>query len=77
MTTLTPREREVAALLGRTNAEIADTLCISVLTASDHVKAIMRKSETTTRTAAALMFQREGDRRDRLTLLIDLIGVCP
>ncbi len=45
---LTPREREVAALVldGHTNASVANQLDIGLQTAKDHVKAIFRKTKT-------------------------------
>lgn len=73
MTPLTRREREVATLLAHTNVEIAERLCISVLTVGDHVKAILLKTETTTRTAAALALRAEIERRDRFALLVELV----
>lgn len=55
---LTKREREVAHLVatGLRNAEIADCLCISVLTVKDHVHNIFSKCGLSSRTqlAAAL-----------------------
>jgi DNA-binding NarL/FixJ family response regulator len=52
---LTPREREVLALLGNglTNAQIARTLYISEKTASVHVSNILRKFGVTSRIQAA------------------------
>ena len=52
---LTPREREVAALVaeGRTNKEIAATLVISLRTAEGHVENILTKTGFTTRTQIA------------------------
>lgn len=52
---LTPREREVAALLaeGLTNREIAETLVISTQTAETHVKHILTKLGFTSRAQVA------------------------
>jgi DNA-binding NarL/FixJ family response regulator len=52
---LTPREREVLALLGNglSNAQIARTLFISEKTASVHVSNILRKLGVTSRIQAA------------------------
>ncbi len=52
--TLTPRETKVAQYLvdGLTNKEIANKLGLSEYTVKDHVKRLMRKTQTTTRTAA-------------------------
>ena len=52
---LTPREREVLALLaqGLTNAEIAQQLVITTRTARKHVEHVMSKLDVRTRTAAA------------------------
>ena len=52
---LTKREREVAHLVatGLSNAEIADCLCISVLTVKDHVHNILDKSGLSSRTQVA------------------------
>ena len=51
LTTLTPREHEVATLLayGHTNGEIADTLTISIRTAEMHRANAMRKLGATSR----------------------------
>jgi DNA-binding CsgD family transcriptional regulator len=58
---LTPREREVHALLGEglTNKEIAQRLFIAESTAKVHVRRVMEKLGAQTRTAAALRFVRE------------------
>ncbi len=50
---LTPREKHVAQHLadGLTNKEIANKLDLSEYTVKDHVKRLMRKTQTTTRTA--------------------------
>ncbi|MGC0416221.1 helix-turn-helix transcriptional regulator [Embleya sp. AB8] len=57
---LTPREREVLRLLvdGRTNRQIAETLFISVKTASVHVSNILAKLEVATRGEAAALAHR-------------------
>ena len=59
---LTPREREVLALVaeGRTNREIAEALFISDKTASVHVSNILAKLGTHSRTAAAAAAHRLG-----------------
>jgi DNA-binding CsgD family transcriptional regulator len=61
---LTPREREVLDLVatGRSNREIADTLYISVKTASVHVTNILRKLGVTNRVQAAAIIHRPGHR---------------
>jgi DNA-binding CsgD family transcriptional regulator/tetratricopeptide (TPR) repeat protein len=61
---LTPREREVLDLVatGRSNREIADTLYISVKTASVHVTNILRKLGVTNRVQAAAIIHRSGHR---------------
>ncbi len=55
LATLTSREREVLALLGRgvTNKEISDTLFISPNTVKRHLKSIFKKLNIHTRSAAA------------------------
>jgi DNA-binding NarL/FixJ family response regulator len=59
---LTPREREVAALLaeGLSNGEIARRLYISTKTASVHVSNILAKLEMTSRTEVATWAVRSG-----------------
>jgi len=59
---LTPRERQVLALLGegRSNREIATILVISERTARTHVSNVLSKLNLTSRTQAALMAIREG-----------------
>jgi DNA-binding CsgD family transcriptional regulator len=54
---LTERERQVLTLLsqGLSNRRIAETLFISVKTASVHVSNILRKTNTATRTEAAFL----------------------
>ena len=46
---LSPREEEIATLLasGQTNAEMADTLSLSVFTVKNHVSSILMKLSTT------------------------------
>jgi DNA-binding CsgD family transcriptional regulator len=58
---LTPREREVHALLGEglTNREIARRLYITESTAKVHVRHLMAKLGAETRTAAALRYRSE------------------
>ena len=57
---LTPREAEVLTLVARgyTNREIADTLVISVKTASVHVSHILRKLDVSNRVEAAAIAHR-------------------
>jgi DNA-binding NarL/FixJ family response regulator len=59
---LTPREREVLALLaeGLTNRGIAERLVLSEHTVHRHVTSILRKLDLTTRTAAAAVAVRSG-----------------
>ena len=61
-TPLTPRERDVLALLsqGRTNGEIAAQLFITTKTASVHVSNILGKLGASTRTEAAAIAARDG-----------------
>jgi DNA-binding CsgD family transcriptional regulator len=61
-TPLTPREREVAALLaeGLSNGEIARRLYISTKTASVHVSNILAKLDMTSRTEVATWAVRSG-----------------
>jgi len=58
---LTPREEEIARLLalGRTNAEMADELTLSVFTVKNHVSSILMKLNVRTRTAAAVVLSRK------------------
>jgi DNA-binding CsgD family transcriptional regulator len=59
---LTPREREVLALLteGRTNRQIAEQLYISTKTAAVHVSNILSKTGLSSRTEAAAWAVRSG-----------------
>jgi DNA-binding NarL/FixJ family response regulator len=59
---LTPREREVLALVaeGASNRQIAETLVVSERTARTHVSAILSKLGLVSRTQAALWAVREG-----------------
>jgi DNA-binding NarL/FixJ family response regulator len=59
---LTPREREVLALVaeGASNRQIAGTLVVSERTARTHVSAILAKLGLVSRTQAALWAVREG-----------------
>lgn len=62
LSTLTSRELEIAELLasGMTNAQIADTLFLSVFTVKNHVSSILMKLGVRTRTeAAALLLSRD------------------
>jgi DNA-binding NarL/FixJ family response regulator len=56
-TELSPRERDVGRLLaqGRTNAEIAEALFISEVTAKVHVRHILRKLGVRNRAEAAVL----------------------
>lgn len=60
--TLTPREREVLALIaeGRTNRQIAETLFITENTAGVHVSRILGKLGARSRTEAATIAHRAG-----------------
>jgi DNA-binding NarL/FixJ family response regulator len=59
---LTPREREVLALVaeGASNRQIAESLVVSERTARTHVSAILTKLGLVSRTQAALWAVREG-----------------
>lgn len=60
---LTPREAEVARMVGRgcTNREIATALCITVDTVKKHVKAACAKAGTTNRAGFAAGMAASGD----------------
>lgn len=57
---LSDRERQVMCLIaeGHTDAEIAAQLCISVFTAQNHVKSILRKLDARNRTQASAIYGR-------------------
>lgn len=57
---LTPRERQVLALLaeGKTDGEMAEVLRVSVRTIHTHVSGILSKLRVSNRLQAALMWQR-------------------
>ena len=59
---LTPREREVAALVaeGRTNRQIGAQLHLSEKTIEKHVSSAMAKLAVTSRTGIARLVEREG-----------------
>jgi DNA-binding CsgD family transcriptional regulator len=63
---LTPRERQVLALLaeGMTNREIGDTLFMAEKTASVHVSRILSKLDVRSRTQAAALAHRLGLERE-------------
>ncbi len=60
---LTSRERELARLMaeGKTNAEIADALHLSVFTVKNHVSSILMKLQVRTRTEATALLLRSPD----------------
>lgn len=60
MKSLTDREREVMQLLadGKTDAEIAEALCLSTSTANTHVHNILTKLNVKNRTQAAALWPR-------------------
>ena len=63
---MTSRERELARLMaeGKTNAEIANALHLSVFTVKNHVSSILMKLQVRTRTeATALLLARDSRRR--------------
>lgn len=59
-TDLSERERQVLHLIaeGHTDAEIAAQLCISVYTAQNHVKNILRKLNARNRAQASTIYGR-------------------
>lgn len=59
---LTPRECEVLALLARglTDRQVADTLVLARKTVEKHVGAVLRKTGTTSRTAAVVLALERG-----------------
>jgi DNA-binding NarL/FixJ family response regulator len=59
---LTPREVEVLRLIaiGRTNADIATALSISLNTVATHVRSILAKTGSSNRTEAAAHAMRRG-----------------
>lgn len=62
VSSLTSRELEIAELVasGKTNAEIAQTLVLSVFTVKNHVSSILMKLDVRTRTeAAAVLLSRQ------------------
>jgi NarL family two-component system response regulator LiaR len=65
ITALTAREQEIAGLIaeGRTNAEIAHELSLSIFTVKNHVSSILMKLQVQTRTeAAAVIFRSQTGR---------------
>jgi DNA-binding NarL/FixJ family response regulator len=62
LTALTPREREILALIaqGHANRTIAEKLVISERTARTHVSNVLGKLQLSSRTQAALLAIREG-----------------
>ena len=55
---LTQREKEVLKMvsMGKCNKEIAQSLCISVATAQNHVRNLYKKLQVRSRTEAAEMY---------------------
>lgn len=64
MTTLTPRDRDVVALVlaGHTNAEIARRLDIQLQTLKNALSAIYDKLGVSSRLQLAVLLLRDGDR---------------
>lgn len=64
MAALTPRERDVLALVaeGRSNQEIAAALFVSPNTVKTHVASLLAKLQADSRTQLAAIAAREGDR---------------
>ncbi len=62
---LTPREREISALVaeGLTNQAVADRLCLSTRTVESHVARVYRKTGVPSRAALAALMARGA--RDR------------
>jgi DNA-binding NarL/FixJ family response regulator len=58
---VSPREREVAALVRRrrTNPQIADVLFLSLKTVETHVRSIFRKLDVSSRIEVAELVERE------------------
>ena len=63
---LSPREREVAVLVGQrmTNKQIADSLFVSGRTAQNHVQHILTKLDFTNRTQIAVWASQSADSND-------------
>jgi NarL family two-component system response regulator LiaR len=63
---LTRRERDVAKLVadGRTNADIAHTLNVSIFTVKNHVSQVLTKLDVKSRTEAASMILRSAAGED-------------
>ncbi|MGW8761278.1 response regulator transcription factor [Streptomyces sp. NPDC055815] len=59
---LTPREREISALVaeGLTNQAVADRLCLSPRTVESHVARVYRKTGVETRAGLASLVVRDG-----------------
>jgi DNA-binding NarL/FixJ family response regulator len=64
MGSLTPREREVLALLadGQSNREIARSLGVTEKTVKTHVSSVLSKLGVADRTQAAVLAVRQGGR---------------
>lgn len=72
---LTKREYEVLALVseGAGNREVAEQLAISARTVQTHVRSIMTKTDTRSRTAIAVWAITNG----LVPLRFDTPGICP